>query len=1085
MRGFSFWLKQKRYLVAGISASLIVLIFFQNCDRIHFSRDYEIALSSLNAKSPLSLNGNKAINSQIVPVTLNVENLESTLQDKVLKIRYSFRDSELESKPWEEVKSAFNADLGNLFAADGTLDGDKILYVDLQIQSNQKSVRISGNIVLDTIAPNIISYTLNHGESPTSRNFNEAQLVAQDERTAITDICLTRNADIPKLDDPCWTATTSFGTGLSSKFSFENIPFIIGFLQGTYTSYTFVRDEAGNISSLSKGGLGTDQKDRTSIVYNPPIPPVVTDVFGANSDDMNTPPLSAELKIQAGGKIFLRWKIISSKPLISKPIKIYITTDEKNYTVVQEGLANASNGGCRIDGSATGCVVISNLNFPTSYFRLRVSVQDINGQIAAGSSLPMNADSFQVLAGNTDPGLEGSATAAMLFNNMPTNAYINDPQSFVITDKGQVIFRDVRRGLLISEPKNGLIRILLPLGSKVSEGPLSEAQLNSVNARIALDYQGRLLVADLNSVRRIDLVKNDIITLIGGGKSLDNEAPARSFQYSICDRGCPIYPLPNGDIYFATGSDANQSFANAGRIRKYAAANEKINSYKISGLGTAENSQQDVADSNWQYANFSIGFDEVTSELKFLQVILSKPVVGGAYFQHATVDPKTFKSVLFADQVPAAFRAGYLSEGYLTDKKGGVYAFSRLEGSLKKYDATKKIWTPLLGSGTNGFCTDSVKALSCNVDLQSIFVGLQGRIFFADRGRIRVLNDDTSLFSVAGQPFNFGDGGYAASARFGLINYFDFDNNRNFIVFDPIESRLREFKRRSLIDSVAGNGENQLQVDGSVAYQNSMYSAYWGGNASFILDPETGDITIGAADSIMQLRRQTGKWVLGAGNGGTRAYQASGSPGKSMSFNYPPLILGYQNGKVLVATHEWSSDNGGFSYGCQLNLFETQNSFLQSLLVGNGNQCGSGYGTEGGKLINVQLAPTFSNGHLMATYLNTEKLWLGGQTSTNRIVEMKEGADQVVRTRVQLPRTIASFSRTLNFAGQEVFYYCSTETARIYKYNSSTQAETALPWPNSSISCAGFRTKYDESSKSVIFSFTQNGLYGIGEIADE
>ena len=141
-----------------------------------------------------------------------------------------------------------------------------------------------------------------------------------------------------------------------------------------------------------------------------------------------------------------------------------------------------------------------------------------------------------------------------------------------------------------------------------------------------------------------------------------------------------------------------------------------------------------------------------------------------------------------------------------------------------------------------------------------------------------------------------------------------------------------------------------------------------------------------------------------------------------------------------------------------------------------------------GTLLSNSNVPTpFSSRYAMADYDAKSQNWLVGLSSTAKIVKMKEGKDERLTTWVNLPRPYNSFVRALTGSvGAEVefVYYCALYDGRIYKYNVSTQVETALAWPTATMRCSGRSLKYDPVKKSVIFPFVQNSLNGIAEILD-
>jgi hypothetical protein len=565
---------------------------------------------------------------------------------------------------------------------------------------------------------------------------------------------------------------------------------------------------------------------------------------------------------------------------------------------------------------------------------------------------------------------------------------------------------------------------------------------------------------------------------------MEDGVAALDFKFSTCLLGCPIYPLPNGDIFFNANDDQYKSFSEGARLRRYVAAEKIVRALNIHGTAPGPGGDVDLQDPVWRKVNFVIGFDELTSKLNFLQVVLGKEVVGGRLFLYATINPETMESVPKEEQFPSSFSYMYLTDSYVTDRSGGVYAISRVQGALKKLDRSQKKWVNLLGLGYQSQCEDTVKAIDCGVDLQAAFVGLQGRVFVADRGRIRVLNQDTSLFTVAGQRFNYGDNSWAASARFGRIDYFDRDQNGKLIVLDSLESRIREFSRRQVIRSIAGDGSNRDQVAGSSALNQQMYVSYWGGETSMSVDPATGDVYAGTSSSIMQLNRASGTWKKIAGGGSTIYYQGQNKSGGDISFQYPPFILGYAHDRVVGSQQAWRHDNNGEYFGCYLDSFQTLNSNLHQLMAGTIETCGGGYGSDGSKLMESFVYQNYSSQQWMASFIPQSNVWLVGQTYSARIVEVSEDPTAVLKTHVVLPIGAFSFDRRVNEQNQEIFYYCDTGAQRIYRYNVATKENKALFWPSDTIKCAGFRVRWDPLNKSVVFPYSQSGLNGLAEIQD-
>lgn len=1087
-----FWTFRKNKYVLPFSCFVglgLLLFSFQNCAPTKFTMDYQSVLQQFEASSELPLvvvNKGLASNKKNNGVEVDQARIENKLDNTIVKMRFTFTDQDLRQMPWVDFQAAFDSDLENTFASDGSKDGYKKLKLEFLLQKESKIITMDAGVVLDTIAPDMNYFSIENGAKETFKNFTTANLKILDSGSKIVRVCVKSDATFPGDVNSCWIPVTSLRTRPENSVVIDDMPVILGFLQGEYTLFAFGQDEAGNMSRISAQNIGTDLKDRKSITYNPPIPPVVTNVFATNNDANTYPPKLEQLKLRKGEDLIVKWKIVSTYPLASKPISLYLTYDESTYTLISENLLNQPNGTCTIDADTSGCFTIKNTDYRESYFRLRVVVKDSNGQVAMGSSLPLNTENFQVLAGNTDPGLMGSATAAIFFNQLSTNNYLHDEQSFLITNKGQILFRDVRRGLLIAEPSDGLLKVLIPYGSNMADGPIKQANIKSSASKILLDFQGKVLLVDETLVRRIDLETGDIKTIIGGGTKLEDKTKAREFNFSLCSN-CTLTQLPNGDILFANATDFGRSLNNGARLRRYVAADDTVSAYLPEGIGSDSDESFNIQGSEFNFQDFIPGYDSATSELNFVQIMMGKPVVGGTVFYYVTVDPKTFKVLEKSKQIPRSFSAGYYSDSYTTDRAGQLYAFSRLQGALKKLDRDKKEWTTILGTGSLGQCSDKISVTACNVDLQDVFFGLQGRIFFMDRGRLRVINNDSTALTIAGQSFSYGDESKAASARFGLVNFIDLDSSGRIVALDSTENRIRSFAPFGTIDSIAGNGANSGQNVTLPAKDNSIYTSYWGGITSMVVDKVTNDVLIGNGATIVRLASATGSWSRIVGGGEQSYLSADGKAGLTTKMGYPPYILGFNDSKLLLATNLWDATNGGFHYGSAFKLYDAANSYTQSHLAGNLVATNDSDFSEGTLLSNSNLPTPFAAKYAMADFDSTSRNWLLALSNSAKIVKMKEGKDELLTTWLTLPRAFQSFVRVVSTSAlgeqTEAVYYCASN-GRVYKYNVAAQTETALAWPTSTISCSGKSLKFDAVKKSVIFPFIQNSLNGIAEILD-
>ncbi len=1070
---------QSRIFSLGLcTAGILSVIVFQNCTKVQFDTDFSslVAASSANV---VVVNGGRPSRLKIMPVEFDLGSAESGMALKFTAMKLSLNEADLDKIEWQPYAKKTMIDLGSEYATDGTKDGPKTLYVQLKITDSPTPLKLTGVLTLDTTKPRLTALNINNGAIRTTLNYSQLQVSSTDTYSRISQYCFKTTSVQPTEDADCWTPVNLLGGELNNPSRLIAAPFLFGFTKGRYTIYAFAQDEAGNISTLSSSGDGTDSIDRKSIQYDPPIPPVLIDVMATNVSAPNYPPTLPQLTSSPNHELYIKWNVASAPGgLGSSPMELYYTTDEKNYILIAKDVRNGSNLGCALDVHSSGCYVWNAAADTNKYFRIRVGVKDLNGQLTFASTLPLNTASFNVLAGNTDPGLNGSAVSAIFYNQMPYNQFITDSQSFVVTTLGKIIFRDISRGILMIDPQDGIQKVLIPLAAKMIDGPIGAATLVSSAAKIALDYKDRVVIADANAIRLLDLKTNLVSTFIGGGNSLADGASASEFKYSLVSASGPIYPLPNGDLVFKTASDQASPSAGA-NIRLYKASENRIHTLSPGGQGVYQDASWSLTDSTHILNNFVISFNPASSQLMSVIANLVVPVVGGRIDVYATLNPASGNSVEARDQMPRAFTNGYDSDQYFTDRVGNLFAFSRLEASIKKLDPKTQSWLKVLGTGINGQCPDGTQASACAVDLQSVFVGLQNQIYFADRGRIRTITDRNEVISIIGQSFSFGDGGLATSARFGQINYIEQDSNHNIIVLDNSEVRYRQFARLGPIRTIAGIGTSGESSESDLAVNQPFVPGYWGAQASFTINQTNGNIYhLGN-----MLNRATGKWQKIFSTAGSSNFENSdGLKASQIAPGYAFVNMGFGGGKLLMASHNWSYNNGGYHYGAFLKLYDSAKDYEQSNLAGSHRPSNDGYEADGTPLTDVQVPMAFNQSNSKAFYDAANNRWLTLKTYDNSIKILKEGGGESMKTLVTLPRGIVAFTYVVNAQSQPVVYYCGS--GRIFKYNLVTKAETALSWPSDTMSCRGNSVLWNASTGSVVFPFEQNALHAVAEIFD-
>ncbi len=970
-------------------------------------------------------------------------------------------------------------------SADVTTAKLRIMATDA---AGNSATATSTAFMIDSTAPSLTAgqMTINDGATATTTNYVQVSLKGIDSSSNITHFCLKFNSTTaPAASDSCWNAVNAPAPGLTPAKSLDLVHFAfpVGFTSGVYTVYAWLKDQPGNVSSLTNSGSGSDGLDRAMITYTPGTPPSLVNLTATSTDNPQSPPSTGDLTVAPNNNVFIKWKATSTNGFGATPISLYYSQDGTSYSPIATNIANAPGGGCSVDASQTGCYTW-NFGPRTGYVKIRVTAIDNNSMITFASAPPMNvASMINFLAGNTEPGLGGSASSALFFNEQG-NTTNSDPSTFVVTTKGVVFFRDVKRGLLMIDPATGLQSLLIPTtGSIVGDGVnVASAQLK-LPLKLALDYQDRILIYDYDRIRRINTGTSPmtIETIIGGGASTADGIPPLSVQFgavggysNTASKCMPLFALPNGDIYFQ--SDGYTLAVGSGqRYRYFQAASGKV--YSIAPSGTGYYNYPTTSLAGKTMCDFAVVFDPVTSAISHMHASVYQPVVGDTHRMPVTLDPSTY--IATTPLTPFAATGGDRAF-FFQSMSGQIYGVSRSAARIYRYNPGTNNWTSIVGTGSRGICADGTLATACAIDPFSAFVSAQDQLYFVDRGVIRTIDSNGKVLTLMGQRLNFGDGGAPLSARFNVINDIDQASDGKIVLYDEIELRFREFSIGGTINTIAGNGLSAIPDTTSLATAQGVKSAVNGiSNSSaitFRINPANGDIFNGPTNGLIQrLDRATGKWVNHVGGGATIFPNADGLKGTDIAltytpgYSYPIPILGFNGTQMLAGIFRWDTTTLVDSF---FKLYAATDG-TQAALAGVAGAAGATFSANG-TLMSSTAVPRWSAG-VLAAYDSIGSRWLLALQGQSAIRTLPPGGS--IGTLISLPRTINSFTyrRTPN----EIVYYCAT-SGLLYKYDVTAGVETAYSWPISSISCSG-RTLIYSTTGTLIFPYTSDGVMGIAE----
>lgn len=982
-----------------------------------------------------------------------------------------------------------------------TTDAARV-YTFSQTDSATNVTNVTGTWTRDTVAPVFTAgqMKINGGVTSTNNNILLVSLQGTDSVSKIIQFCLRWNStSAPGSGDACWVPVNNPSPGLTPAISLNLIDFSFqaGFGNGLYVVYAWLKDEAGNISSLTNSGVGTASLDKDDIFYDAGSPPQVLDIIAANTNaPISYPPTQAELSVPSGSTLYIKWKATDVEGLKTNPISLYYTTNDSTYTLIAANLANGSNGGCVVDEAATnaddtstGCYTWTNGSPANTPYKIQVRAEDLSFLTTSATSISLNAAQIRFLAGNTDPGTNSNAKAAMFFSVLPSNDY-GDSQQLVVTNTGVVYFRDANRGILVVDPNDGLQKTFIPMTGAISGdgGPASSATLREPY-KIALDYQNRLLIFDYNRIRRVDLnvTPPTISTIIGGGASTsDGVAPLNVQITSIGwnqfnSRLIMFTALPNGNIYFQSENYVTSPSAGY-RIRVYNPTTDLVTSLTPSGTGNFYQPGQNIAlcDSHW--LNFT--FDLSTSQITHAHVI-SHHMSTNPNCSHPTTETSAFANLnptTFVSTAPHFAGAVYY-HNYMQGMNGEIYRFVRTTSTAHaaKFDRVTKGWTTFLGTGTIGNCADGTVATSCNVDLYDLFVTMQGRIYFVERGLIRTIDENNKVVTLMGERFSSGDGANALSARLNRVQTLEKWNDAGtdkIVVLDNLENKFREFSIGGIITTIAGNGSNGTPTTSTAATAQGLYITSHGGSWHFFGLDTNGDVFYNRELRLAKLQRSTGFWVDVVGGGATNYYAvgADGSLGSAINFvdYYPPIVLGFDGTNFLTGKYRYNGTQPSDSF---IKLYD-KSTGVQTHAGGVAGVASTVFCANGTPLSTCavpQQVPSYMAG---AIWDGFSSRWLVKEIGNAPIRSLTIGGN--IAAFFTPPRIASSFDyRRSADLTTNTLYYCAS--GRIYKYNINTTTETALTWPISTMSCQGTRIKYDSTRDSIIFPYLQNGLYGVAE----
>ena len=268
---------------------------------------------------------------------------------------------------------------------------------------------------------------------------------------------------------------------------------------------------------------------------------------------------------------------------------------------------------------------------------------------------------------------------------------------------------------------------------------------------------------------------------------------------------------------------------------------------------------------------------------------------------------------------------------------GALYITEVLNHRVLKLDRKTGQITTVAGCGRKGYSGDGGPATKAELnEPYEVRFDSDGNMFFVEMQNQLVRRVDAksgSISTVAGTgSAGFGgDGGPAIKAQFKQPHSIAFDSRGRLYIADIGNHRVRRVDLKSgMIESVAGNEEKKLPIDGQMAKGTPVL-----GPRALFIDGDTMWVALREGHSVWRIELGEGQWHHVAGTG-KRGFTGDGGPAKAATFDGPKgIAVGPDKNVYVVDTENHAIRKIDIKSG------------VISTVAGSGPQSG-GFGGDGG-----------------------------------------------------------------------------------------------------------------------------------------